>query len=99
MKAVNSYHKTMRINNTNPVNRTARASMDSNQKDIGIPTYLNAPVYQENKQFFYDLAYAPMSGEMSLKTVNKDVINESVYGSKWRERMNSSALTETTSHL
>lgn len=86
--------------NSTTLYRSARASLDfNNGKDSNGPVYLNAPVYQENKQFFYNLVYAPMSGDSSLRAVNKDIINESVYGTKWRERLNSSALTETKARM
>ena len=41
-------------------------------------------VYFENRQFFKDLNSIPMPTERS---VDKETINEAVYGKKWRDRI------------
>ena len=51
------------------------------------------PVYQENKQFFYDLVAVPILTDE--RKVDKDVINEAVYGKKWREKMTKSPAQES----
>lgn len=46
-----------------------------------MPKKDSGPVYLENKQFFYDLAYVPVQKQVA--PVDKETINESVYGKNW----------------
>ena len=48
------------------------------------------PVYMENRQFFKDLTSLPFTTDRTH--VDKETINESVYGKNWRQKMNRSTI-------
>lgn len=69
--------------------KTARSSIDRIFINAPAPSAKDhAPVYVENKQFFFDIAFMPPAPKQ-ITPVDKDIIHESVYGKNWRQKVTS----------
>eukprot|EP00347_Sterkiella_histriomuscorum_P017331 403349792 len=88
LKNINTYNQgngTVNLLQQQQNYKSARSSLDRVYASGSIGKKDTGPVYIENKQFFYDLAFVPAHKQVT--PVDKEIINESVYGKNWRQKI------------